>query len=54
MIDFLKIKAISFDLDDTLWPVWPTIGRAEEALVLADQSQAGLPRQEGGGAKRRG
>ena len=33
MIDFFKIKAISFDLDDTLWPVWPTIGRAEEALA---------------------
>jgi len=23
MIDFSKIKAISLDLDDTLWPVWP-------------------------------
>jgi putative hydrolase of the HAD superfamily len=33
MIDFLKIKAISLDLDDTLWPVWPTIGRAEETLA---------------------
>ena len=33
MIDFSKIKAISLDLDDTLWPVWPTIGRAEEALA---------------------
>ena len=34
MIDFSKIKAISLDLDDTLWPVWPTIGRAEETLAL--------------------
>ena len=34
MIDFLKIKAISLDLDDTLWPVWPTIARAEETLAL--------------------
>ena len=33
MIDFFKIKAISLDLDDTLWPVWPTIGRAEEELA---------------------
>ena len=33
MLDFTKIKAITLDLDDTLWPVWPTIGRAEEALA---------------------
>jgi putative hydrolase of the HAD superfamily len=33
MIDFFKIRAISLDLDDTLWPVWPTIGRAEETLA---------------------
>ena len=26
------IKAISLDLDDTLWPVWPAIERAEAAL----------------------
>jgi len=26
------IKAITFDLDETLWPVWPTILRAERAL----------------------
>jgi len=32
MLDPLKIKAISFDLDDTLWPIWPTIERAEKAL----------------------
>ncbi len=32
MIDISKIKAISLDLDDTLWPVWPTIGRAEAVL----------------------
>ncbi len=34
MIDISKIRAITLDLDDTLWPVWPTIGRAE--LVLQD------------------
>ena len=27
-----KIKAISLDLDDTLWPIWPTIERAELQL----------------------
>jgi FMN hydrolase / 5-amino-6-(5-phospho-D-ribitylamino)uracil phosphatase len=27
-----RIKAISLDLDDTLWPIWPTIARAEQAL----------------------
>ena len=26
------VKAITLDLDDTLWPVWPTIERAEKAL----------------------
>ncbi len=26
------IRAISLDLDDTLWPVWPVIERAEAAL----------------------
>jgi HAD superfamily hydrolase (TIGR01549 family) len=32
MLDLAKIKAISLDLDDTLWPIWPTIERAEQAL----------------------
>ncbi len=32
MIDILRIKAISLDLDDTLWPIWPVIERAEKAL----------------------
>lgn len=27
------IKAISIDLDDTLWPIWPTIAKAEEAVL---------------------
>jgi putative hydrolase of the HAD superfamily len=26
------IRALSFDLDDTLWPIWPVIERAEAAL----------------------
>jgi FMN hydrolase / 5-amino-6-(5-phospho-D-ribitylamino)uracil phosphatase len=33
MIDTKIIRAISFDLDDTLWPIWPVIERAEKALV---------------------
>lgn len=27
-----QIKAVTLDLDDTLWPIWPTIERAEAAL----------------------
>lgn len=27
------IQAVTFDLDDTLWPVWPAVGRAEQAMV---------------------
>ncbi len=32
MLDLKLIKAITLDLDDTLWPVWPAIERAEKAL----------------------
>lgn len=32
MLDTSKIRAVSIDLDDTLWPVWPIIERAERAL----------------------
>jgi len=32
MLDTARIKAISLDLDDTLWPIWPTIERAEKVL----------------------
>ena len=32
MLDAQKIKAITLDLDDTLWPIWPTIEKAEKAL----------------------
>ena len=31
-LDIARIRAITLDLDDTLWPVWPTIHRAEETL----------------------
>jgi FMN hydrolase / 5-amino-6-(5-phospho-D-ribitylamino)uracil phosphatase len=33
MLNLEKIRAISFDLDDTLWPIWPVIERAEKALL---------------------
>ena len=32
MLEAAKIKAITLDLDDTLWPIWPTIEKAEKAL----------------------
>ncbi|MBK6615608.1 HAD-IA family hydrolase [Ottowia sp.] len=32
-LDVARIRAITLDLDDTLWPVWPTIERAEGALA---------------------
>ena len=32
MKEFAFIRAITFDLDDTLWDVWPTIERAERRL----------------------
>jgi putative hydrolase of the HAD superfamily len=42
MLDISCIKAISLDLDDTLWPVWPTIARAEARLQewLQDRAPA--------------
>ncbi len=32
MLELDRIRAISLDLDDTLWPIWPTIERAEKVL----------------------
>ena len=32
MLDTDRIQAIGLDLDDTLWPIWPTIERAEKVL----------------------
>ncbi|MEY2620715.1 MAG: Flavin mononucleotide phosphatase YigB [Pseudomonadota bacterium] len=40
MVDLSPIRAISLDLDDTLWPVWPIIERAERALQSWLQSHA--------------
>jgi len=31
-LDVSRIRAITLDLDDTLWPIWPTIARAEAVL----------------------
>lgn len=31
-LDVSRIRAITLDLDDTLWPIWPTITRAEGVL----------------------
>ena len=33
MLHVSQVKAITLDLDDTLWPVEPTIARAEQALA---------------------
>lgn len=32
-IDARGIHAVTLDLDDTLWPIWPTIERAERVLL---------------------
>lgn len=32
MLNLSLIRAITLDLDDTLWPVWPAIHRAEDIL----------------------
>ena len=31
-LDVSRIRAITLDLDDTLWPIWPTIARADAKL----------------------
>jgi hypothetical protein len=40
MLDLTRIKAITLDLDDTLWPIWPTIERAEKLLQTWLQAHA--------------
>jgi FMN hydrolase / 5-amino-6-(5-phospho-D-ribitylamino)uracil phosphatase len=32
MLDISRVRAITLDLDDTLWPVWPVIHHAERTL----------------------
>ena len=45
MLTISKIKAITLDLDDTLWPIWPAIDRAEIALAtwLAEHAPRAAP-----------
>jgi len=40
MLNITQIKAITLDLDDTLWPIWPTIERAEKRLLAWLQRHA--------------
>ena len=42
MLNVSRIRAITLDLDDTLWPIWPTIARAEQVLDtwLTEQAPA--------------
>ncbi|RFO98427.1 HAD family hydrolase [Rhodoferax lacus] len=42
MLDISRIQAITLDLDDTLWPIWPTIEVAE--LRLQEWLRAKAPR----------
>ena len=46
------IKAITFDLDDTLWDIWPVVERAEQllhepAVAMADFERTGPVRVRG-------
>lgn len=41
MLQLSKVRAITLDLDDTLWPVWPTIDRAE--ILLQDWLRSRAP-----------
>lgn len=50
-LDVLRIRAISLDLDDTLWPIWPAIERAELAVVDWLAVNAPATAQWCGGAK---
>ena len=42
VLEHSRIRAITLDLDDTLWPIWPTIARAESVLQtwLAEHAPA--------------
>ena len=53
MLNIKKIKAITLDLDDTLWPVWPAIERAELALSNWMSQHAPLTAALFGDASRR-
>ena len=36
----MSIEWITFDLDDTLWPIWPVITRAEAQMLAFLQPRA--------------
>ncbi|GKS73854.1 HAD-IA family hydrolase [Acidovorax sp. SUPP950] len=40
MLDTQRIRAVTLDLDDTLWPIWPTIARAQAVLCAWLQDRA--------------
>lgn len=40
MLDISRIRAIGLDLDDTLWPIWPVITRAEAQMLAFLQPRA--------------
>jgi len=40
MLDISRIRAIGLDLDDTLWPIWPVITRAEAQMLAFLQTRA--------------
>lgn len=40
MFDISTVQAITLDLDDTLWPIWPAIARAEKQLLAWLQDRA--------------
>jgi HAD superfamily hydrolase (TIGR01509 family) len=40
MFEPARVKAITLDLDDTLWPVWPAIERAEAVLLAWLEKEA--------------
>jgi hypothetical protein len=39
-LDVSRIRAITLDLDDTLWPIWPTIARRRCFAGLAGRTRA--------------
>ncbi|HVR51643.1 MAG TPA: HAD family hydrolase [Pseudorhodoferax sp.] len=53
MLQTTKVRAITLDLDDTLWPIWPTIAKAEKALGLWFSENAPATGQIWGDAERR-
>lgn len=53
MLQTHKVRAITLDLDDTLWPIWPTIAKAEKALGAWFSEHAPATGQYWGDAERR-